>query len=65
MHHSIRPSVGVLWHLSAAAAIDAEEARLYSNGELNSVTSPNTFLHFVLIYLQGDLWTYGLLIHLL
>ena len=58
-------SVGVLWHLSAAATIDVEEARLYSNGELNGVSSSNTFMHSVLIYLQGDLWIYALLMNLL
>jgi len=55
MHHTSGTSVGVLWHLSGAATIDAEEARLYSNGELNGVGSSNTFLDSVLIYLQGDL----------
>jgi len=47
-----RPSgtfVGVLWHLSAAATIDVEEARFYSNGELDG----------------GDLWIYALLMNLL
>jgi hypothetical protein len=51
--------VGLLWHLSAAATINAEEARLYPDGKLNDVSRPNTLLHFVLIHLQGDLWTYA------
>lgn len=58
-------SVVVLWHLSAAATINAEEARLYSNGELNGVSSSNTLLYFVLIYLQDGLWIYTLTMNML
>jgi hypothetical protein len=56
-------SVVILWHLSAAATINAEEARLYSNGELNGVSNSDTSLYFILIYLQGDLWIYTLLMN--
>jgi len=34
IHYPSGTSVVILWHLSAAATIDAEEARFYSNGEL-------------------------------